>query len=214
MWTFETARLAAAPISESDFADLSVLHHDIRVMATLGGIRTDETTHAFLREKIGHWNLHGIGMWTFRDRTTHEFVGRGGLGHIEIDGRDEVEIGYTVRAGLAGLGYGTEMARGIVAEALGRGGLTSLVAFTLPGNLASRRVMEKAGFVLDREADIQGDRQVLYRLEGPGGAGGTIRPRSTDSDPASGGSHGRHYAPSPGHRPGSRPVRHRAPQAP
>ena len=40
----------------------------------------------------------------------------------------------------------------------------SVVSFTLPGNLASRRVMEKLGFRFERETTYAGLPHVLYRL--------------------------------------------------
>ena len=48
-------------------------------------------------------------------------------------------------------------------------GLREIVAFTLPDNLASRRVMEKAGFVYDREVTHVGLPHVLYVARPPSG---------------------------------------------
>ena len=67
-----------------------------------------------------------------------------------IGGNLEIEVGYTLRADCFGQGYGTEMARGIVDVATRELGLADLVAFTLPDNAASRRIMEKSGFVYER----------------------------------------------------------------
>jgi RimJ/RimL family protein N-acetyltransferase len=159
----ETVRLVGRPISHEDFAVLSVLHHDPRVMATLGGIRSDEETRRFLDEKVGHWERNGFGMWMFFARDDSRFVGRGGLQRIEIEGVPEVEIGYTVRAEEHGRGFGTEMARALVEVDAPRHGLDDLVSFTLPTNTASQRVMEKAGFTFERAIHHAGHEQVLYR---------------------------------------------------
>ena len=43
-------------------------------------------------------------------------------------------------------------------------GLPDLVTYTLPGNLASRRVMEKLGFTYEREVVHADLPHVLYRL--------------------------------------------------
>ena len=152
-----------------DFAELSRLHHDSTVMATLGGIRSDVQTQIFLAEKLDHWAAHGFGMWMFRDRTSGEFVGRGGLQHIEVGGSREVEVGYTVDAAFQGRGYATEMASAMVGIGFGVLDFPSLVSFTLPDNLASRRVMEKCGFAFERAIVHAGADQVLYRLHRPGG---------------------------------------------
>ena len=42
--------------------------------------------------------------------------------------------------------------------------LEEVVAFTLPDNIASRRVMEKAGFAYDRDIQRAGLPHVLYRI--------------------------------------------------
>jgi RimJ/RimL family protein N-acetyltransferase len=43
-------------------------------------------------------------------------------------------------------------------------GLSSLVAFTREENIASRRVMEKVGFLYERDFLDEGVQNVLYRL--------------------------------------------------
>ena len=54
-----------------------------------------------------------------------------------------VEIGWRRRADCWGRGLATEGARAVVAYAFTALGLASLVSFTVPANLRSRRVMEK-----------------------------------------------------------------------
>jgi ribosomal-protein-alanine N-acetyltransferase len=46
--------------------------------------------------------------------------------------------------------------------AFGPLGLDRLVAFTLPDNVASRRVMEKSGFIYERHIEHAGLPHVLY----------------------------------------------------
>ena len=43
-----------------------------------------------------------------------------------------------------------------------------MIAITLPDNVASRRVMEKTGFVYEREIRHVGLAHVLYRRRAPG----------------------------------------------
>jgi [ribosomal protein S5]-alanine N-acetyltransferase len=47
-------------------------------------------------------------------------------------------------------------------------GLGTVISYTLPGNLASRRVMEKLGFSYEREIVHYDLPHVLYRLQSPG----------------------------------------------
>jgi len=100
----------------------------------------------------------------FRARATGEPVGGAALRHVEIAGQPEFEVGYRVAAAWWGRGIATEMASALVGVARDRLGLAELVAFTLPDNLASRRVMEKVGFTYERDIEWARLPHVLYRL--------------------------------------------------
>ena len=63
-----------------------------------------------------------------------------------------------------GQGLATEMAEAAVDAALRKLQLASLVAFTLPSNKASSRVMEKVGFSYERDIVYADLPHVLYRL--------------------------------------------------
>jgi RimJ/RimL family protein N-acetyltransferase len=64
-----------------------------------------------------------------------------------------VEIGWRLARGCWGRGYATEGARAAVAFGFERLGLEEIVAFTVPGNLRSIRVMEKIGMTFSEEFD-------------------------------------------------------------
>ncbi len=83
---------------------------------------------------------------------------------MEIEGTREVEVAYAVVADRWGQEFATEMAEAAVDVALRILKLTSVVAFTLPSNKASRRVMEKIGFSYEREFVYADLPHVLYRL--------------------------------------------------
>jgi RimJ/RimL family protein N-acetyltransferase len=142
------------------------LLRDPRVSATLWP-RAQHPTEAEvidgLAAKVDHWDRHGFGMWLLRDRETGEMVGRGGLQYTYTAGLNDVEAGWAVIPERWGQGLATELAHACVEVGFGPLGLLELVAFTLPDNLASRRVMEKAGFTYEREIVHAGLSHVLYR---------------------------------------------------
>src|SRR5439155_7806720 len=78
--------------------------------------------------------------------------------------RGEVELGYIVRSEYWGRGLATEMATAVAEHASTALGLRELVAFTRATNTASRRVMEKVGFVYERDFFDHDVLHVLYRL--------------------------------------------------
>ena len=165
--TFHTDRLLAERLHTEHFDELCWMHRDPRVMATLGlngGVLSDEETQRFLRRHLDHWDCHGYGLWTFRDKTDGRFVGRAGLYNTHVGGNDEVELAYALMAEYWNRGLATEMAEAILSVAFERLGMTDLVCFTLTTNLASQRVMEKAGFEYEREVVHAGLPHVLYRI--------------------------------------------------
>ena len=78
--------------------------------------------------------------------------------------RGEVELGYEIAPGERGRGLATAAVREMVAEAHGAGEVRSVIAHTLPEHGASTRVLEKNGFVLDGEAEEDGQPVWRWRL--------------------------------------------------
>jgi [ribosomal protein S5]-alanine N-acetyltransferase len=159
-----TARLRLVRPTAADFADLFNLHNDPRMRATLGPVVEDDDGRAKLARHLEHWDRHGWGWWIARNRTTNEFFGRGGLRRIVLAGCDEVELGYGFVPEAWGRGLATEMAQEAVRVAFTVLNLAELICFTLPTNRASQRVMEKVGFIYERDGEWAGLPHVFYRL--------------------------------------------------
>ena len=150
-------------LREEHFDYQRALDSDPDVMATLGGVRSESESWELLRSGLDHWARNGFGPWVFHTRETGEAVGGAALRRVEIEGQEEVEVGYRVAAPWWGRGIATEMASALVGVARDRLGLEEIVAFTLPFNLASRRVMEKVGFTYERDIEWAALPHVLYR---------------------------------------------------
>ncbi len=149
---------------DRDLDDLTGIYADPLVTATLGGIRDAEWVRQYLNNQMAHWERHGFGFWTMRDPDTGTFVGRGGLRHATIEGQIAIEVGYGLIPQFWGSGLATELACESVRVAFAELHLDELVCFTLPTNLASRRVMEKAGFRYERDIIYADLPHVLCRL--------------------------------------------------
>lgn len=159
-----TARLLLTRIGAGDLAHLCRMHRDPEVMATLGGVRSDAVSAEILTQLTAHWEEHGFGYWMARDPDSGAFVGRGGLRRVVLGGSAEVEVGYAILPEYWSRGFATELARECARAGFERLGLRELVAFTLPTNEASRRVMERVGFRYERDIIWAGMPHVLYRL--------------------------------------------------
>ena len=119
-------------------------------------------TAAYLETNLRHWADHGLGLWTLRtDDGT--FMGRAGLRHVELEGTAELELAYTFVRSAWGQGLATEIARALVEIWERRCAEPSLVGIVMKGNLASERVLLKAGFSPERDAVFQGETCGVFR---------------------------------------------------
>ncbi|MCP6758950.1 MAG: GNAT family N-acetyltransferase [Fischerella sp. CENA71] len=162
--TFTTERLLAERLQFQHLNELHRMHRDSQVMATLGGIRSDEETRLFILNNLHHWQLYGFGLWVFRDKVNNQFIGRAGLRNTHIEGKDEVELAYALMAKFWGKGLATEMGNQILKIGFELLKLQEIVCFTLTTNQASQRVMEKLGFQYEREIIYANFPHLLYRL--------------------------------------------------
>lgn|GEM_PF-450080 len=151
---FSTERLSAERLDDSHLADLVALHLDPDVSRYLGGIRSPDTTKTYLATNIAHWQKHGFGLWVLKTGTG-EFAGRAGVRYVQVDDVEEVEIAYTFKRGMWGRGLATEISAALIRIALFDLKLPSLVGLVFVGNTASRRVLEKSGFALERNVIFQ-----------------------------------------------------------
>ena len=153
------------PVQPSDGPAVHQLLSDPEVAAWLRpagvtGPFTLEECEAAIPAHVAHWTAHGFGRWLAWDGT--DCVGRCLLEHSIVDGRGEVEIGWTVARPYWGRGLGTSMGRHALTVAAERG-LTNVVAFTRVDNRASQRIMQKLGLRYEREFVHAGLPHVLYR---------------------------------------------------
>jgi RimJ/RimL family protein N-acetyltransferase len=161
----ETPRLVCERVRMEHLPEISRLLGDRRVSEWLWphGGPTEQDLIESTTEKERHWERHGFGIWLLRDIDTHESVGWGGLQWTYIADLNQVEVAWAISPERWGQGLATEMAQAAITAAFGPVGVDELIAFTLPNNVASRRVMEKTGFVYERDIVHALLPHVLYR---------------------------------------------------
>ena len=90
------------------------------------------------------------GVWAAHLRESREFIGWFHLRPDKLE-PDEMELGYRLRRAAWGRGLATEGSRALVRNGLREWGYKKVSARTLVGNMASQRVMEKAGLHFEKE---------------------------------------------------------------
>ena len=88
----------------------------------------------------------------------------GGLKTYQIDGKDVIGLAYAVMPDYWNRGFATEIAQASLDVGFEHLGLAEIGSWTLPGNLASQRVMEKLGFRYERDFEFAGLLHRFYRL--------------------------------------------------
>jgi RimJ/RimL family protein N-acetyltransferase len=151
-----TPRLLVRGWTDEDRVPFAALNSDPRVMEHMPGVLTREQSDGVFARIQEHFSEHGFGLWALEIVGVARFAGFVGLSVPRFAAAFTpcVEIGWRVAAAHWGRGYATEAARAVLALGFQELGLEEIVSFTVPGNLASRRVMEKLGMVRDIAADF------------------------------------------------------------
>jgi RimJ/RimL family protein N-acetyltransferase len=160
---FSTQRLTAEKLREDHLADLVALHLDPEVSRYLGGVRSAEVTKTYLATNMAHWDQHGFGLWVLRTNDG-AFAGRAGIRHILVDGIDEIEIAYTFKREFWGQGLASEIAIALTDIGLSQLKLPSLIGLVFVAHDASRRVLEKANYLLEKNTTHHDEAVVIYRI--------------------------------------------------
>jgi RimJ/RimL family protein N-acetyltransferase len=107
---------------------------------------------------------NGHGLWAMVLKANGELIGDCGLTIQDVDGANEIEIGYHVRRDLWGQGLATEAARACRDFGFARLPVDRLVSIIRPENLPSRRVAEKNGMTVWKEVVRVGFPHVVYSI--------------------------------------------------
>ncbi len=161
---FETQRLKARRISSRDRPHYLRLYTDRDVARTLGGVRTVDWIAERHEQAIAHWERLGFGEYLLFDRVTSEFVGRVLLRELKVGDTSHIELGYAFLPQYWNRGFGTEAAEALISMGFATLGLDEIIAFTLPVNRASCRIMEKIGMSYWQEAVHEGEPHIFYRI--------------------------------------------------
>jgi RimJ/RimL family protein N-acetyltransferase len=153
----ETDRLTLRRFTDADEDNLVELNGDPEVMRFLNSGQPtprDEVRTRIIPTFLGYYDrFDGFGFWAAEDTATRQFLGwfhfRPPLPAADTPvGWDEegvIELGYRLRRLAWGKGYATEGSVALVAKGFAELGVQRVVAQTVAGNRASRRVLEKSG---------------------------------------------------------------------
>ena len=169
----ETDRLLVREWTTVDAEAAFAVYGDPDVSRYLGGTGEPDPDVASRRERLARivarypeWN--GLGFWAVVEKAGGEVIGGAEL--VPLEGGPEVEVGYHLRRDRWGRGYATEVTKALIAYGFERVGLDRIVAVAYPENVASHRVLLKAGLThLGRRRAFGHDLE-SFAIERPAGA--------------------------------------------
>jgi ribosomal-protein-alanine N-acetyltransferase len=142
---FETARLRAHRIGPEDVDAMFGVYGDAQAMRWVGDGNplTRAECEKWIRVTLKNYEARGYGMFALLDHESAEIIGFCGLVHP--GGQTEAEIKYALKRSFWGKGLATEAVTALLAWAADRLGINHVIATVDPENMASRRVLVKAG---------------------------------------------------------------------
>ena len=150
-----TKRLRIYPASDEQMRELIENEPVPELQAAYREMLDGSLEHPDMREWYAIWNIElsdgsgtPVGKLSFR-----------GLGEDGV-----LEIGYGMNEGFEGRGYMTEAVSAVVRWAAARDGVKLIEAETEESNAASKRVLEKSGFVPNGKTGEEGPRYVWKGL--------------------------------------------------
>ncbi len=145
----ETERMLLRHFTKEDEDHLVDLDSDPEVMRFLtGGKPTprEMIQNDILPAFIGSYEpVTGLGVFAAIKKESGEFLGWFSIRSKDANNTNEVTLGYRLHRACWGRGYATEGSRALIRKAFTESAVQCVVATTYQDNLASIRVMEKAG---------------------------------------------------------------------
>lgn len=171
----KTDRLILREWRDEDRVPFAELNADPEVMEHFPMLLAKDLSDSLADRIQSHFDEHGYGLWAVEVPGVAPFIGFVGLSRprFETHFTPCVEIGWRLARKHWNQGYATEAAQAALKFGFAKIGLEGIVSFTVPANLASRRVMEKLGMTHNPSEDFEHPslpvghplrRHVLYRL--------------------------------------------------
>ncbi len=159
----ETERLLLREFTEEDYLFAWKMNTDHVVMRYTGEPvpENPESVRSFLRN-YSDYEKYGFGRWGCVFKENKELIGFNGLKFFPET--KEVDLGYRFIKDYWGRGLATESSQAVVTYGFEKLGLKKIIAFVMPENKASIRVLQKTGFVFDEKMLEQGEELLKYHL--------------------------------------------------
>ncbi len=158
----ETDRLSLRPFELSDAGFILKLLNSQGWLEYIGDrqVRTEEDAKMYLLNgpiKSCQVNGYGLSLVSLKD----ENIPIGACGLLKRDYLDDADIGFAFLPEYIGKGYGFESASAVMTFAKKELNITHILAFTVPHNIASIKLLEKLGLHFEKNFCMPGEEEEL-----------------------------------------------------
>ena len=164
MQILETSRLILREFSPQDVDALSLVLSDPETMRFYPTPLDRAGVEEWIARNRQRYVEVGHGLWAMVLRSNGEMIGDCGLTVQDVEGVNEIEIGYHVRRDFWGQGLATEAARACRDLGFRRLPVERIISLIRPENLPSRRVAEKNRMTISKEIVWRGLPHLVYAV--------------------------------------------------
>jgi RimJ/RimL family protein N-acetyltransferase len=154
----ETKRLILRQFSRADAGLILELLNEPSFLQNIGdrGVRTLSDAERYIESgPVASYARNGFGLYLVLLKKSNASIGMCGL--IKRDSLEDVDVGYAFLPRYWSKGYAIESVLGVMEYAKNIVHLKRVVAIVDPNNQASIRVLEKAGFTLEKMVRLSTD---------------------------------------------------------
>ena len=165
MIVLETGIIQLREMTRDDLEDLHSIFSDPITMQYYPKPFDRQMTIDWIDKNINRYQQHGFGLWAVIHTGDKRLIGDCGLTYQNVDGIDELEIGYHIMRSYWGKGLATLGAIACRDYAFDNLKKERVISWINPENTASRRVADKVGMHLEKETiDNDGRMAVVYSM--------------------------------------------------
>jgi RimJ/RimL family protein N-acetyltransferase len=157
-----TARLSMREMGHGDLDFVASMLADPEVMRYYPRCYSRDEARDWIDRQLGRYARGRHGFWLALDRSSGEPVGQAGLLVQELDGLEELGLGYLIHRPFWRRGLATEAARAWIDHARDGLGCGRVIALIRPENLPSRGVADKLGVRPEGTTLFHGFEHIVY----------------------------------------------------
>lgn len=162
--TLETERLRLRPLTLDDVDELQRLWAEPGVRRYLWDdeVLPRGRVRAVVEQSVASFESEGFGLWAVRAREAEALIGFCGFWFFHDPPR--LELVYGIAPSLWNRGLATEAARAVLGYGFGQLSFARIEASTDAANVASARVLERAGMSLREREPADGPAMLYYAV--------------------------------------------------